>query len=254
MFKILTQNIWGKNNHWQERANLIGKNMDEQAVDVLCIQETSPDHFEYLKTESFKAWEHAVYAPSDDATLAPGYQGLAMFSRHPIQNAAQYDLGREDHPNIDPWMRIIHAIQITVGDKVVTVFNTHLFLNQAQKQEGIAGCVRFMQESQFDKSIKILVGDLNIRLNKPEDLLLPLTSAGYIDIWKALQGDEAGLTWPLEHDKPPKVRLDGHFIHNTNSPLVNNITLANDKLSPITNIDLYLSDHIGVMGVYDFST
>ena len=40
MFRIVTQNIWGKNSRWQERADAIGRNMDDLEVDIVCIQES----------------------------------------------------------------------------------------------------------------------------------------------------------------------------------------------------------------------
>ena len=38
LLKVVTQNIWGKGDLWQERADAIGQNMHDMAVDVLCIQ------------------------------------------------------------------------------------------------------------------------------------------------------------------------------------------------------------------------
>ena len=83
MLRIVTQNIWNVNDHWQERADAIGRNMVDLEVDIVCIQESTPDHFEYLKSHSFGRFPHAYYAPSDDGTVSPRPQGLAMFSRLP---------------------------------------------------------------------------------------------------------------------------------------------------------------------------
>ena len=93
MLRIVTQNIWGKNDHWQQRADAIGENLQAQDVDVLCIQETSPDHFAYVRQNSFAHLPYAYYAPSDDGSLTPGQQGLAVFSRYEALDSGQQDLG-----------------------------------------------------------------------------------------------------------------------------------------------------------------
>lgn len=249
MFKVLTQNIWGMNNNWQVRADLIGQQMDARSVDMICIQESSPDHFAYLKNNSFAAWPYAVYAPSDDGTVTPGTQGLAMFSKHAIVATGQFNLGREDHPEIDPWMRIIHFVQVQI-ESLITVFNTHLFLNKAQKKQGIDGCTDFITQLRFASSFRMLVGDFNIHLNQPErsTLLSSLTDAGFSDVWMAVNPDDPGLTWPLDHDRVPIVRLDAHFVESAQLNKVHSIELVNDEL--LQDGALYLSDHTGVLGQY----
>ena len=76
VLRIVTQNIWNKNDHWQKRADAIGRNMDELEVDIVCIQESMPDHFEYLTSHSFSRFPHAYYAPSDDATVTSKAAGI----------------------------------------------------------------------------------------------------------------------------------------------------------------------------------
>ena len=55
MLRIVTQNIWNVNDRWQARADAIGRNMVDLEVDIVCIQESAPDHFEYLRSHSFRA-------------------------------------------------------------------------------------------------------------------------------------------------------------------------------------------------------
>ncbi|NDJ60716.1 MAG: hypothetical protein GYB67_06295 [Chloroflexi bacterium] len=249
MLNIVTQNIWGKNDQWQARADAIGINMRTLEVDVLCIQESSPEHFAYVQRHSFADFPYAHYAPSDDGSITPGQQGLATFSRLPMIAAGKADLGREDHPQIDPWMRIIQYIRIepTPGH-TVTVFNTHLFLNTAQKRAGIDGCVAVMRGPLFADDVQILVGDFNILLDTPDDHLAALSNAGFVDVWRAQHPQAPGLTWPLTFDRPPQRRIDGHFIHADRLEHVAEIALANDQ--PINEGTLLLSDHVAVLGTY----
>ncbi len=252
MLRIVTQNIWGKNDHWQQRADAIGANLRAQDVDVLCIQETSPDHFEYLRQSSFTHLPYAYYAPSDDGTVTPGQQGLAIFSRHAAQANGQSDLGREDHPQIDPWMRIIQWVRLAMpAGEAVTIFNTHLFLNAAQKQAGIQGCVEVMQQATFSDDTRILTGDFNILLNDPQQQTAPLTALGFRDVWQALHPDDAGYTWPLGVGRTPQRRLDGFFVHMDGLARVQAITHINEQ--PQSQPSLYLSDHIGVLGTFEIS-
>ena len=95
MLRVVTQNIWGKNNQWQARANAIGRNMRDLEVDIICIQESAPDHFEYLRSHSFRRFPHAYYAPSDNGSITPWPQGLAVFSRLATLETGKVDIGRE---------------------------------------------------------------------------------------------------------------------------------------------------------------
>lgn len=246
MLRIVTQNIWGKNDHWQQRADAIGANLQAQDVDVLCIQETSPDHFAYVRQNSFAHLPYAYYAPSDDGSLTPGQQGLAIFSRYEARDSGQQDLGREDHPHIDPWMRIIQWVRLSLADgKTVAIFNTHLFLNAAQKRAGIQGCADVMQQAHVATDMRILTGDFNILLNTPQQQTAPLTALGFRDVWQALQPDDAGYTWPLGVGRTPDRRLDGFFVHDADLSRVQHIVHVNAQPHPEQT--LYLSDHIGVL-------
>ena len=111
MLRIVTQNIWGVNNQWQERANAIGRNMRDLEVDIICIQESAPDHFEYLRSRSFRCFPHAYYAESDDGSLTPWPQGLAVFSRLAALETGKVDIGREVETR-NPWMRILQYMKV----------------------------------------------------------------------------------------------------------------------------------------------
>ena len=250
VLRVVTQNIWGINNQWQERADAIGRNMDDLEVDIVCIQESAPDHFEYLKSHSFSPFPHACYAPSDDGSVTPGPQGLAMFSRLPVLDTGKVDIGRE-HKRRNCWMRIVQYMTVeTPSGHSLTVFNTHLFLSSGLKATGIRSCLDFMRREQFAGCQHLLTGDFNINLDTQPEYLTPLAEHRYADLWTAKNGSETGYTSPWRLDRPLTERIDGYFMQRDRLDRVVSVSLVNTE--SINDGSLLLSDHIGVMATMDF--
>lgn len=250
MLRIVTQNIWGKNGRWQERADAIGRNMDDLEVDIVCIQESAPDHFDYLQSHSFKRFPYAYYAASDDGSVTPGSQGLAMFSRLPALDRGKVDIGRERETR-NCWMRIVQYMTVeTPSGYCAAVFNTHLFLSESQKESGIKACVEVMRRGQFASCTHILTGDFNVNLDTQPEVLAPLLKHRYADLWIAKNGSEIGYTDPHHLDRPLAKRIDGHFAQRDSLDRVVGVSLVNTE--PINDGGPLLSDHIGVMATMDF--
>lgn len=250
VLRVVTQNIWGINDRWQQRADAIGRNMVDLQVDVVCLQESAPDHFKYLKSRSFSAFPHACYAPADDGSLTPVPHGLALFSRLPVLDAGKVDIGREREWS-NPWMRILQYVTVaTPSGHPLTVFNTHLFLSSGQKATGIEACLDFMRREQFAGCRHHLTGDFNINLDTQPEYLRPLAEHGYADLWTAKNGGETGYTSPWRPDRPPAERIDGHFMQRDELDRVVSVSLVNTEA--IVDGSLLLSDHIGVMATIDF--
>ncbi len=247
--RIVTQNIWNVNNHWQKRADAIGQNMRELDVDIICIQESAPDHFEYLRSHSFRGFPHAYYAASDDGSLTPRPQGLAIFSRLAALEDGKVEIGRELETR-NPWMRIVQYMQVKLpSGHSLAVFNTHLFLSSAQKLSGIKSCLEVMQRAQFADCIHLLTGDFNINLDTQPEYLAPLAEHQYADIWTAKNGDKTGYTDPYHFDRPLAKRIDGFFMQRDRLDRVMSVSRVN--MEPINDGRLLLSDHIGVMAGLD---
>jgi endonuclease/exonuclease/phosphatase family metal-dependent hydrolase len=249
ILKVVTQNIWGKNNQWRERANAIGRNMRDLEVDIICIQESAPDHFAYLKSHSFASFPYTYYAPSDDGSVTPRPQGLAIFSRLAAQESGKVDIGREREMS-NPWMRIMQYMTLeTPSGHSLTVFNTHLFISDRQKESGIKSCLDFMRRAQFAGCQHILTGDFNINLDTQPEYLAPLAEYQYADLWIARNRSETGYTAPLDLDEPLVKRIDGFFTQRDRLDRVVGVSLVNTE--PINDGSLLLSDHIGVMATMD---
>ena len=249
MLRIVTQNIWGKNNQWQERANAIGRNMRDLEVDIICIQESAPDHFEYLRSRSFRCFPHAYYAESDDGSLTPWPQGLAVFSRLAALETGKVDIGREVETR-NPWMRILQYMKVELlSGHSLAVFNTHLFLSAVQKQTGIKSCLEVMRREQFADHTHMLTGDFNINLDSQPEYLAPLAERQYADMWTAKNGNKTGYTDPYHLDRPLAKRIDGYFTQCDRLDRV--ISVSQVNMEPIHDGSLLLSDHIGVMATLD---
>ena len=249
MLRIVTQNIWGKNNQWQNRADAIGRNMDDLDVDIVCIQESAPEHFEYLKSHSFSRFPFAYYAPSDGGSVTPSPQGLAMFSRLPALDSGKVDIARERETR-NPWMRIVQYVKVELlTGHSLAVFNTHLFLSCGQKESGIKSCLEVMRREQFAGCQHILTGDFNINFDTQPEYMAPLERQAYVDLWTAKNGSESGYTAPYHLDRPLAKRIDGHFTQRVNLDWVVSVSLVNTE--PINDGSLLLSDHIGVMATMD---
>lgn len=247
--RIVTQNIWNVNDHWQERANAIGHNMLELEVDIICIQESAPDHFEYLRSHSFRNYSYAYYAASDDGSLTPRPQGLAIFTRLAALEDGKFEIGRELEMS-NPWMRNLQYIRVKLpsGDSLA-VFNTHLFISSTQKKTGIATCVEVMQREEFADCIHVFAGDFNIKLDTQPEYLAPLAEHQYADLWRAKNGDKVGYTAPHDLDHPLDERIDGFFVQRDSLDRATGVSRVNAE--PIKDGSLLLSDHIGVMAELD---
>ena len=252
LLSVVTQNIWGMNNQWQERANGIGRNMHDLDVDIVCIQESAPEHFEYLRSRSFRHYPYAYYAPSDDGSVTPWSQGLAAFSRLAALETGKVDIGRELETR-NPWMRILQYIKVRLpSGQSVAVFNTHLFLSSMQKKTGVKTCLDVMQRAEFADCTHILTGDFNINLDTQREYLAPLAENQYADMWIAKNGDKMGYTDPHHLDRPLTKRIDGHFTQRDRLDRVKTVSRVN--MEAINDGGLLLSDHIGVMARLDLDS
>lgn len=249
MLRIVTQNIWGKKNRWQERADAIGRNMRDLEVDIICIQESAPDHFEYLRSHSFRRFPHAYYAATDDGSVTPWPQGLAVFSRLAALETGKVDIGREVETR-NPWMRVVQFVKVKLpSGHSLAVFNTHLFLSSVQKHTGIKSCLEVMQRAQFADCIHILTGDFNINLDTQPEYLALLAEHRYADMWSAKNGNKTGFTAPYHLDRPLAKRIDGYFTQCERLDRVISVSQVNTE--PINDGSLLLSDHIGVMATLE---
>ena len=151
-FTLATWNI----NSVRLREGLVCKLLEEEAPDVLCLQECKSP-VEKIPLEGFHAlgYTHMV------ARGQKGYNGVAILSKLPLEDMGDMDfagLGHARHvaARLDNGV-VIHNFYVPAGgDKPDRAVNEKF----GQKLDYLTGMRDWFRDEQFEKSI--LVGDLNI--------------------------------------------------------------------------------------------
>lgn len=151
-FTLATWNI----NSVRLREGLVRRLLEEEAPDVLCLQECKSP-VEKIPTEGFRAlgYGHMV------ARGQKGYNGVAILSKRPLEDMGDMDfagLGHARHvaARLDNGV-VIHNFYVPAGgDKPDRAVNEKF----GQKLDYLTEMRDWFRDEQFEKSI--LVGDLNI--------------------------------------------------------------------------------------------
>ncbi|GAA6201517.1 exodeoxyribonuclease III [Aquicoccus sp. SU-CL01552] len=151
-FTLATWNI----NSVRLREGLVCRLLEEEAPDVLCLQECKSP-VEKIPLEGFRAlgYTHMV------ARGQKGYNGVAILSKLPLEDMGDMDfagLGHARHvaARLDNGV-VIHNFYVPAGgDKPDRAVNEKF----GQKLDYLTGMRDWFRDEQFEKSI--LVGDLNI--------------------------------------------------------------------------------------------
>ncbi len=151
-FTLATWNI----NSVRLREGLVCKLLEEEAPDVLCLQECKSP-VDKIPLEGFRAlgYGHMV------ARGQKGYNGVAILSKLPLEDMGDMDfagLGHARHvaARLDNGV-VIHNFYVPAGgDKPDRAVNEKF----GQKLDYLTGMRDWFRDEQFEKSI--LVGDLNI--------------------------------------------------------------------------------------------
>jgi len=151
-FTLATWNI----NSLRLRADLVCRLLREEAPDVLCLQECKSP-VEKLPVEPFAAlgWPHLV------ARGQKGYNGVAILSRLPLEDAGEMDLAGLGHARhvaarLENGVTIHNFYVPAGGDKPDREANEKF----GQKLDYVAGMRDWARGDRPEKAI--LVGDLNI--------------------------------------------------------------------------------------------
>ena len=151
-FTLATWNI----NSVRLRAGLVARLLQDEAPDVLCLQECKAP-VDKIPTEGFAAlgYGHMV------ARGEKGYNGVAILSKHPIEDAGALDfagLGHARHvaARLENGV-VIHNFYVPAGGDVPDREKNDKF---GQKLDYVADLRDWARDSRPDKAI--LVGDLNI--------------------------------------------------------------------------------------------
>ncbi|MBK5927270.1 exodeoxyribonuclease III [Rhodobaculum claviforme] len=172
------------------RAPLVERLLREHAPDILCLQECkSPVDKMPLAQFAEMGWTHAV------ARGQKGYNGVAILSRHPIEDAGHIDwCGRGDARHVAARLAcgaVIHNLYIPAGGDVPDPEVNDKFAHKLAFLEELRAWGRDSAPAR-----SILVGDLNIA-PRPDDVwdhraLLKVVSHTPVEVDALGAAQEAG--------------------------------------------------------------
>ncbi|ANB33375.1 exodeoxyribonuclease III [Rhodovulum sulfidophilum] len=151
-FTLATWNI----NSVRLRAPLVARLMEEEAPDILCLQECKSP-VEKLPLEVFAplGYTHVV------ARGQKGYNGVAILSKLPLEDAGSVDFaGLDQARHVAARLEngvLLHNFYVPAGGDVP---DREVNVKFGQKLDFLTGMRDFFRESRPERSI--LVGDLNI--------------------------------------------------------------------------------------------
>ena len=192
---ICTWNI----NSVRLRQDLVLRLLDEEAPDVLCLQETkSPVDKIPLDVFAAAGYPHMI------AEGNKGYNGVAILSRHPLLDAgtrAFCDTGHARHCAATlPGGLTVHNFYVPAGGDEADRETNPKF---AHKLDFLAEMAAWGREG---RSREVMVGDLNI-------------APGEDDVWSHKQLLKVVSHTPVEVEALGKARADGGWIDTTRADI-----------------------------------
>ena len=152
--KVATWNI----NSVRLRINHVTRLLEEQAPDVLCLQETKcPDDLFPEKAIKAAGYEHIVKSGQK------GYHGVAILSRVPLENASvKRFCGKEDCRHIQATAKgvEIHNFYVPAGGDEPDPEVNEKFAHKLQFLDEMADW--FGKAKQKTTTPRVVVGDLNV--------------------------------------------------------------------------------------------
>jgi exodeoxyribonuclease III len=185
-FTLATWNI----NSVRLREGLVSRLLSEETPDILCLQECKSP-VEKIPLEAFRTlgYNHAI------ARGQKGYNGVAIFSKLPIEDAGDLDfagLGHARHvaARLENGVTI-HNFYVPAGGDIP---DREKNLKFGQKLDYVSGMRDFFRENRPEKAI--LVGDLNIAPREDDvwshKQLLKIVSHTPVEVEHLGQAQEAG--------------------------------------------------------------
>ncbi len=200
-FTLATWNI----NSVRLRAGLVVRLLTEEAPDILCLQECKSP-VEKMPLEQFVAlgWRHVV------ARGQKGYNGVAILSRLPLEDAGHIDwCGRGDARHVAARLQdgtVIHNLYIPAGGDEADPDRNPKFAHKLQFLDELRAWGR---ETAPQRAI--LVGDLNIAPREDDvwnhKALLKVVSHTPVEVERLTAAAEAGRWLDVTRADIPDGRL-----------------------------------------------
>ena len=261
--RVCTLNIWNYNDPWPTRRQLIANTITQHNPDIIGFQEIRHSG-QKNENKQNQAQQLAnllpeytyIYRPAQQNPEKNEWEGLAIFSRLPIQNSSFIKLSRDPNDNRDNHQRIVLRAQIQTPAGNLNFFNTHLSLSQQGRIRTTQEITAYVNQYSGDLP-SILVGDFNDTPDRPA--IQHITqSAQLIDTWAQQNPNDPGHTFSNEntyvreknHDKRKAHRIDYIFAQAPKNNTGQAITCQRIADQPNAE-DLYPSDHFGLIADFN---
>ena len=257
--KILTYNIEGMKpgTNPSLRLALIISELRQVDPDIIGLQEINEDVNgdgsdnqglriknaleEYFETEYYY-YQQQTHLSWDNEFK----EFIGIITKYPVMDQGYHQLVTGVFPRKVVW----NQISTPIGE--INFFNTHLSFN--------SGAVRLQQVEQIDNYINtistengvvsnILTGDFNAVPQSPviQYLTEPSTDIYYFSSFQKVNPEISGFTVP---SNGPTAKIDFVFYTNKSTVSVDTSYIVMDE--PLGE-DLYFSDHLGVMSIFNYS-
>jgi len=255
--RICTLNIWNYNDPWPTRRALIAKTIKEHNPDIIGFQEIrhSSEKNENGQNQAQQLATHLpdydyIYQPAQRESDKDQWEGLAIFTRHPILASSHIKLSVDPEDNRDNHQRIVLRAQIKTPVGSFNFFNTHLSLSHKARIRSTQEITAYLNKYTEDIP-SALVGDFNETPGQTP--IRHITETHHlIDAWAQQHPNDQGWTFSNENpyvrkgnDKRSGHRIDYIFVKpsSTAGPIISCQRIADQ---PDEN-NAYPSDHFGLI-------
>jgi endonuclease/exonuclease/phosphatase family metal-dependent hydrolase len=115
--KIVTINILNDLSRWAQRRSLLVQGLADLSPDLIAFQEVQLPHNPAGWLADQLGYPHRMLSPKSGRSSS--YEGLALISRLPLEDAAVLELGGQD--------RIAQRASLKFGARTIVIANSHLY-------------------------------------------------------------------------------------------------------------------------------
>ena len=214
---VLSANLWHdwpRHRLLKERLQGFVRLAEQNNADVVLLQEVSrTPHVQsdqYIAQELGMAW---VYSRANGHEAIGFEEGLAVFSRFPLEKPLLHQLGTSTNPFV---RRLVLGVSVTTPCGDLLVFSTHLSILPRQNRNQQAHLRSWISQLAGDQTA-VIAGDFNAHETTPQ---IRQTQLRWQDTYRSLHPDSDGTThllhWPWGNVLRRK-RLDYIFLHDQRS-------------------------------------
>lgn len=226
---------------WFYRADLLVKNIESEKPDIICFQEVTSMHYNYL-TSSLKGYDNVIQY-RDKSRFSEGCPVFFSTSRFELKDKGSFWLSETPEVMSKDWKSACYRIcsYVILTDKEskkdLVVFNTHLdHISDEARINGIA--VVLDKIKQFGGLPSIITGDFNA---EEDSETYKSAVENFLDAKYQLDNPVKGPTYQHFGKEPDRENIDYFMISKTG------IKVEEYKIVDKTYDGVYPSDHFPIV-------